>query len=399
MTQHTDLNKGNTKQYSQYKSLAKELKSTERQKLLEKQYGLCGICHMFLDYKTAVVDHEHRTDKIRGVLCNGCNVLVGKYENLSQIRRIIWFVYSNFMYVDFDLKNSYYSEESAMSSARSARWDSDFKTVKELQERAIAWVRNGGLTVLELENLSNTKKEIAIKKYAEYLQIRTGERELRSNKAILKIFDFLNGLKNSKQEDILNKISILLPIYVEKDPWIKCGVFSGLPLNPYEKEKVELTDYPLVEKYDISTKVIILKVIKQYNVLSSIKKFAIEHRKELAQSGFFNGKDIQALEDFQALEKLINIRTEKNNFMYILIYFLTWLTGIIFFLKSKDDRKKQHSIQAICLGIIIIAVSIIPYIGLLSILVWLYGLYIGYKASINNDVAIPYITDFAKKYT
>ena len=49
------------------------------------------------------------------------------------------------MYVDFDLKSRYYSEESAMSSDR---WDSDFKTAKELQRRVIAWVRNGGLTVL-----------------------------------------------------------------------------------------------------------------------------------------------------------------------------------------------------------------------------------------------------------
>ena len=45
-----------------------------------------------------------------------------------------------------------------------------------------------------------------------------------------------------------------------------------------------------------------------------------------------------------------------------------------------------------------IVIGLIPYLGIVNILIWLYGLYIGYKASINEDVAIPYITEFAKKY-
>jgi len=45
-----------------------------------------------------------------------------------------------------------------------------------------------------------------------------------------------------------------------------------------------------------------------------------------------------------------------------------------------------------------IIISFIPYLGIVNILIWLYGLYIGYKASVNEDVVIPYITDFAKKY-
>jgi uncharacterized membrane protein len=90
---------------------------------------------------------------------------------------------------------------------------------------------------------------------------------------------------------------------------------------------------------------------------------------------------------------------KNNDFSYILVYLFTWLTGIIFFLISKNDkRKRQHSIQAIILGIIMMVIAFIPYIGVISILIWLYGLYIGYKASINNDAAIPYITHFAKNY-
>ena len=90
---------------------------------------------------------------------------------------------------------------------------------------------------------------------------------------------------------------------------------------------------------------------------------------------------------------------QENDFTYIAIYLLTFITGIIFYLISKDDkRKKQHSIQAIVLGAITIVIGLIPYLGIVNILIWLYGLYIGYKASVNEDVAIPYITDFAKKY-
>jgi len=90
---------------------------------------------------------------------------------------------------------------------------------------------------------------------------------------------------------------------------------------------------------------------------------------------------------------------QENDFTYIAIYFLTFITGIIFYLISKGDkRKRQHSIQAIILGAIMVVLGFIPYLNLVNILIWLYGLYIGYKASVNEDADIPYITEFAKKY-
>jgi len=90
---------------------------------------------------------------------------------------------------------------------------------------------------------------------------------------------------------------------------------------------------------------------------------------------------------------------QENDFTYIAIYFLTFITGIIFYAISKGDkRKRQHSIQAIVLGAIMIIIGLIPYLGIVNILIWLYGLYIGYKASVNEDADIPYLTNFAKKY-
>ncbi len=68
---------------------------------------------------------------------------------------------------------------------------------------------------------------------------------------------------------------------------------------------------------------------------------------------------------------------------------------------------KLHSFQAIFLGIVAIIVAVlfdwIPVIGLLGsllgLLIWLYGLYVGFEAYNGRDVVIPYITEYAKRYS
>ena len=98
----------------------------------------------------------------------------------------------------------------------------------------------------------------------------------------------------------------------------------------------------------------------------------------------------------------------KGDLTYIAIYFLEIVTGVIFFLISgKDKRKKLHSLQAIVLGIVAIIVWWVlpfilfflwPLIWLLNLLIWLYGLWIGYQASMGKDVVIPGITNLVKPY-
>jgi len=100
--------------------------------------------------------------------------------------------------------------------------------------------------------------------------------------------------------------------------------------------------------------------------------------------------------------KTATTKKQGQDFGYIIIYFLEWLTGILFFvIAGRDRRKKIHSIQAIVLGIIAVVIAFIP-IGIIAfiidILIWLFGIYIGYMASTGVDVEIPVIADLAKRY-
>lgn len=55
----------------------------ERDALLASQGGLCGICAATVRFEIghrrdrAVVDHDHATGRVRGVLCSACNLLLG----------------------------------------------------------------------------------------------------------------------------------------------------------------------------------------------------------------------------------------------------------------------------------------------------------------------------------
>ena len=49
----------------------------DREAMLEAQGGMCAICGQT---KELVIDHDHKTGRVRGLLCRHCNFVIGLYE-------------------------------------------------------------------------------------------------------------------------------------------------------------------------------------------------------------------------------------------------------------------------------------------------------------------------------
>ena len=65
--------------YKNYKQKLYSLSEEEYKKLLEKQNGKCAIC--FCEGKTLCIDHDHKTKKVRGLLCHSCNMGLGFFHD------------------------------------------------------------------------------------------------------------------------------------------------------------------------------------------------------------------------------------------------------------------------------------------------------------------------------
>ena len=51
----------------------------EHQQMFDQQQGVCAICKNEGDgkWKKLCVDHDHKTGKVRGLLCSNCNRMLG----------------------------------------------------------------------------------------------------------------------------------------------------------------------------------------------------------------------------------------------------------------------------------------------------------------------------------
>lgn len=58
---------------------------------LNKQHGKCAVCRAKLKRgKTTHIDHDHKTNKNRGILCSNCNSVLGfAKDNICTLRRAI----------------------------------------------------------------------------------------------------------------------------------------------------------------------------------------------------------------------------------------------------------------------------------------------------------------------
>ena len=56
--------------------------------LIDKQNNVCKICKKECKTKSRLsVDHDHKTKKIRGLLCNRCNRAIGMFEDDPKLLR------------------------------------------------------------------------------------------------------------------------------------------------------------------------------------------------------------------------------------------------------------------------------------------------------------------------
>ena len=53
----------------------------QKQEWLDLQSNCCAICAKELTFKTANIDHDHKSNQVRGILCNSCNQGLGLFKD------------------------------------------------------------------------------------------------------------------------------------------------------------------------------------------------------------------------------------------------------------------------------------------------------------------------------
>lgn len=53
----------------------------EYAKLLNEQGGVCAICRRTQHGKRLAIDHDHLSGRVRGLLCQHCNLALGQFQD------------------------------------------------------------------------------------------------------------------------------------------------------------------------------------------------------------------------------------------------------------------------------------------------------------------------------
>ena len=79
---------------SKYRRLI-DMSENKYQEILATQNNQCAICGKDAnEFKTALnVDHDYKTDKIRGLLCTNCNMGLGHFkDSLTNLHRALLYI-------------------------------------------------------------------------------------------------------------------------------------------------------------------------------------------------------------------------------------------------------------------------------------------------------------------
>lgn len=94
--------RGKTGCYSHHRLRKYGLTVADYNKLFEAQNGLCAVCHRPETlmrpkggFRALAVDHDHKTEAVRGLLCGRCNSALGLLdENIDRILSLAEYVRS-----------------------------------------------------------------------------------------------------------------------------------------------------------------------------------------------------------------------------------------------------------------------------------------------------------------
>jgi uncharacterized protein len=97
-----------------------------------------------------------------------------------------------------------------------------------------------------------------------------------------------------------------------------------------------------------------------------------------------------------------NYEVSNEDKLWALLAYVIVVIGPIIILLIEDKKKRpflrEHTFQALVLGVLIFVISWIPILGwILSFLGWIAAIYFGIQAYNGKLVTIPVITDFVKK--
>ena len=69
---------------------------TDMIKLFEEQNKKCYLCEkeleLFKGISGGMIDHNHKTGKVRGILCNHCNSIVGGFETHINKKKLLKYI-------------------------------------------------------------------------------------------------------------------------------------------------------------------------------------------------------------------------------------------------------------------------------------------------------------------
>lgn len=87
---YMEAHKVEAAEYRRRWNLAKRYGITLEQyaEMWSRQGGLCGVCQK--SHRRMVVDHDHDTGAVRGILCHRCNICLGGLgDNLGGVMRVV----------------------------------------------------------------------------------------------------------------------------------------------------------------------------------------------------------------------------------------------------------------------------------------------------------------------